>query len=165
MQAIKAWKKTNYNKKQRKHKNAQTRSIVCTDSCNTPVCYTPISVYSNSRGLSGRGFSDFPYLPIVNSTAHAWVELIGNDWSNWQWPKVTEIDWKWLKSTETGWKSMRIWESGLKKNRPFRFLLLKSVVLDRLVVSSCLFGGHSPAKPQAPKKHINIKKWGPKIGP
>ena len=31
--------------------------------------------------------------------------------------------------------------SGLKKTRPFRFLLLRNVVLDQSMVSSCLFGG------------------------
>ena len=36
--------------------------------------------------------------------------------------------------------------SGLKKTRPFRFLLLKSVVFDWFMVSSCLFSGRSPAK-------------------
>ena len=36
--------------------------------------------------------------------------------------------------------------SELKKTRPFRFLLLKGVVLDWFMVSSCLFRGRSPAK-------------------
>ena len=36
---------------------------------------------------------------------------------------------------------------GLEKTRRFRFLILKSVVLDRFMVSSYLFSGLSPAKP------------------
>ena len=34
----------------------------------------------------------------------------------------------------------------LKKTRPSRFLLLRTIASDWFMVSSCLFGGHSPAK-------------------